>query len=581
LLSILLAPQVVDGFILPAASIIRRKGPQAASEIDTPESDYGSANNEAPRLSWKQTLMDHVQGFLWPGSLPDETVDVPLPTGSLGCPFFGSDSMLSGNRDKGPGFFFREASEELGHPPVYKFYFLGTPVAAISGGFLHRKLSALEFSHTEALSPTYNDSPASSNVKGNDSTIGEVDMVNYDKRESQSRRRPTVFGGDNLLFERNREKHAFLRRLVGVGMTGRALEAALPTLNEIARQRIQSGLLETTAEQVNMELVCNEYTLDITQNHILGLNLPRDQLEVFRDNVKTWVRAFYSPLANMDSPWVTRFLPEYHARLYIEDQIQDKVEALLSNGPDAKASVLSDMVFAVDEDAESGVSTKTLTREQIVGNALLLIVTGSETSSGTLIFMMFLLGLHPSAYQQVVQEQRKVQAKFGNEMTMDILDHHCPYLNSVLKETMRMGPSTGGFPKRVTQTMIVEGVQIPKGWSIFSNIRLTHLLDPTTRTAEESHMNVFRGFRPERWLDEETAPSSDYIPFGTGLRHCIGSKLATLQMQLFLLQLARNVESFDLATDYRDRKVTWNPATFVPRPLDGAPLRSIQPLSLT
>jgi len=491
-------------------------------------------------------LKRSIKNALWPGSQPDPSASEPLPPGSLGCPFFGSDGFLSGNKKDGPGCFFPQQSAREGHANIVKFYFMGAPVASVSGAKLVNQLTRAEFSQTEALSPTYNDGNAEKEV-------------------------PSVFGNDNLLFERNKDKHAFLRRLVGAGMTAKSVALAFPIIKELTHNRIHTRMTnDVSAENpLKLETVCAEYTLDVTQKQILGLDLPPEEVATFRSKMVTWLDAMYSPVANLNIPWIVKHTPEYAARHYIQDKVEGKIDDLLENGPDA--SLISQMLFAVDEE-----NSQKLTRKQVLENSMLLMVTASETTAGTLTMMMFLLGLHPDKYQKVVEEQKAVMAKFGTEITQDILENHCPYLNAVKQETMRMGALTGGYPKRATETIKVDGIQIPKGWSVFCNVRLTHMLDPVTRLPDNSHMCVHRGFQPERWFEEETTPT-DFMPFGSGPRYCIGAPLANLEIQLFLATMARRVESFDLLEDYTGQKpVVWNPSTLTPRPIDGVAVQRFE-----
>ena len=533
------------------------KAPLPATPARDVEDIHPSAKAAAP--SWKRQLLTSLQNFFWPGAQADPSVMEPLPPGSLGCPFFGSDGFLSGNKIDGPGCFFKLNSEAEGHPSITKFYFMGGPVASVSGAKLHQQLSSMEFTHTEALSPTYNDGSDDHDVEDTANAV----------------QKPSVFGNDNLMFERSKDQHAFLRRLVGKGFTATAMSKSFPKLLEMPEQRMTTLLSSRESDTIaaTMETITSEYTMDITQKQILGLELPSHEIPLFRENMATWLGALYSPVANANIPWIIRHTPEYRARQYVEGKVQKKIDELLESGQN-DGSVLSNMVFAVDEE-----NHQKLTRKQIVQNALLLMITGSETSSGTLTLMMLLLGLHPDVYERLKEEQKDIQQRLGPELTLELLqEEHAPYLNAVMKETMRMGPLTGGFPKRATQTIVVDGQQIPKGWSIFNNIRLTHQLDPVTRLDDDSHMDVHRGFHPERWLSPETTPS-DFIPYGTGPRYCIGAPLAELQMQLFLATLARTVASFDLAMDYSGMKpVVWNPSTVVPRPFDGVQLSKIVPL---
>jgi len=481
--------------------------------------------------------------FLWPGVRPDPGFSEPLPSGSLGCPFFGSN-VLAGSYKKGPEKSYRKASERLGHPRVWKFYFLGTPVAAVSGAALVQKVAAQEFSTADA------------------DTSPEASL----EKPKQDKKRPMVFGRDSLVSERNKERHAFLRRLVGSGMTSSALRQALPTIQGTAQDCIDQLLLEKKEKTVRMESFCMDYTLDITQRQLLGLDeFPASEQVVMREQLNIWLSAIFSLLANLISgiPFLVRRSKPFKARQYIEAKLEEKIDSLLENGPDQ--SILSNMLFATDEEHQCS----KLSRDQVINNALLLVAAGVENSASTMTLALLLLGLHPDAYAKLVNEQYEFQSRHGDKIpTQELLDNECPYLDGVVKEAMRLGPVSGGFARRARRTIIIDGKQIPKGWPIFPTIRLTHQLDPVSRLPDDSHMDVHKGFDPERWFHSSTTPT-DFIPFGAGPRYCLGASLALMEIKVFLAMLARSVASFRLVGKSASGEIKWNPRTMVPRAADG------------
>ncbi len=50
--------------------------------------------------------------------------------------------------------------------------------------------------------------------------------------------------------------------------------------------------------------------------------------------------------------------------------------------------------------------------------------------------------------------------------------------------------------------MVVDGKRIPKNWLAILNVKNTHWEDPVVYKEDGSHMDVKKGFVPERWLDE-------------------------------------------------------------------------------
>ena len=145
----------------------------------------------------------------------------------------------------------------------------------------------------------------------------------------------------------------------------------------------------------------------------------------------------------------------------------------------------------------------------------------------------------------------------------------CPYLDAVVKETMRIKPlATTGAMRFAQETFVVDGKQIPKGYGVGFNPYITHMLDPALKQDDEnSHMDIAKGFKPERWLDDKTKPT-EYMPLGVGPRYCLGANLALAEMKVFLALFARRVD-FGM-TNTTAENVEWKKVSLIPKPKDGA-----------
>jgi len=239
------------------------------------------------------------------------------------------------------------------------------------------------------------------------------------------------------------------------------------------------------------------------------------------------------------------------AKMYLSEKIMDKINSLEEKGS-SDGSTVGAMLFTRDEDDP----TKRLTKEQVIDNALLLIVAGSETSANTLTNAMLLLGLHPDVYEKLVLEQQALIASKGDQLTKDMLDHDCPYLESFLKETMRILPIAGGPTRKTNETITMDGYQIPKNWWVMPSIYVTHENDPVTKLDDGSHMDLQKGFKPERWLDSKTRPK-DFMPWGASYRFCAGHILAAAEMKTFLAVFCRKVAQFNLADKVDVKDIKW------------------------
>jgi cytochrome P450 len=148
-----------------------------------------------------------------------------------------------------------------------------------------------------------------------------------------------------------------------------------------------------------------------------------------------------------------------------------------------------------------------------------------------------------------VAEQDALVAKHGPSLTKEQIDKECPYLDAVVKETMRLTPVSGGGLRVTDKTIVVDGKQIPKKWFAMYSAYLTHANDPMTWKEDGSHMSLQDGFEPNRWLDKTTRPTTEFMPWGAGTRFCVGWVLAATEMRIFLAILARKMNAFQLLTD--------------------------------
>eukprot|EP00584_Thalassiosira_punctigera_P026748 CAMPEP_0172577634 /NCGR_PEP_ID=MMETSP1067-20121228/138330_1 /TAXON_ID=265564 ORGANISM="Thalassiosira punctigera, Strain Tpunct2005C2" /NCGR_SAMPLE_ID=MMETSP1067 /ASSEMBLY_ACC=CAM_ASM_000444 /LENGTH=558 /DNA_ID=CAMNT_0013370323 /DNA_START=204 /DNA_END=1879 /DNA_ORIENTATION=+ len=486
--------------------------------------------------------------IFYPGSAPDPSHPEPLPPGRMGgCPWLGPISMISNMNE-----YLSERSEEhrgwdrssmlsnmneylseraaevnaedhkdgaLEPTRIWKMFSFGAPTAVISGSTKIKKMLGREFKKEG----------------GGVSQVTEVGSSNMVQ---------ILFGTESMSSETGDvKKYHTLQRLVGQAMTPEAVARGVPFLQKCSEEAVDDML---AADTIVMADLFRRFTLDVAWRQIIGLKLKSaEEIASFRSAVRTWLAALtnYFLLLAPIPRRIMKGLPSYKAKMFLNEKIEERIDELERDGPDG--TTMSAMVYATDE--EDG--TTKLTRQQIIDNTNLLLVAGSETSSLTLTNVMLLLGMHPGAWEKLVNEQKDFVSKYGDEITKEDLDRDCPYLDGVLRETMRVLPVSAGGARRVDDTVVMDGVQIPKGWFAMYGIALTHEQDPKTYAEDGSHMDIRRGFVPERWMDATTRPTTEYMPFGAGHRFCLGHTLAIAEMKTFLAILARKVKGFDLITD--------------------------------
>ncbi len=421
----------------------------------------------------------------FPGVVPDRKNKNPLPPGEItGCPWFGSLDILPDMNSwaRKQAAKISSSSSSLAPVTLFKAYFFGGPGVIISGASRSRKVLNQEFSEDGVRQPV--------NAFGNALEI---------------------FGTNSLSFEMNKAKYKFIKNLVSQSMTHEAVAKSVGAMCAASENVIGKKIMPFKDNgPVEIESVMKYMTLDIAWRLILGLELEsEDEIEEFHKNVEIWLQALLSPILFLYAmmPMVLiRQTREFKARNYLVKKISEKIDVLERRGtPDG--STVGAMYFTRDlEDQE-----KRLSKDQIIDNALVLIAAGSETSASTLTNAMLCMGLNSGVFEKIKEEQKSLVESKGDVLTKESLDRECPYLEGVIKEVMRLLPINGG-PTRVTaDTINIDGKQVPKGWWVMPSLYLTHAQDEATKVDDDAHMDLIKGFQPERWFSKESSPK-DYVP---------------------------------------------------------------------
>ncbi|XP_054839017.1 cytochrome P450 26C1 [Eublepharis macularius] len=146
---------------------------------------------------------------------------------------------------------------------------------------------------------------------------------------------------------------------------------------------------------------------------------------------------------------------------------------------------------------------------------------------------------------------------------------HLRYLDCVVKEVLRLLPPVSGGYRTALQTFELDGYQIPKGWSVLYSIRDTHEIASIYQSPSDT-------FDPERfWVAREEGEEHKvtgsvrfhYIPFGGGVRNCIGKELAQAILKLLAIELVSTAH-WELATTHFPKMQT----VPIVHPVDGLQL---------
>jgi cytochrome P450 / NADPH-cytochrome P450 reductase len=182
-----------------------------------------------------------------------------------------------------------------------------------------------------------------------------------------------------------------------------------------------------------------------------------------------------------------------------------------------------------------------LPQSSIIDNMITFLVAGHETTSSLLSFTFYHLLKDPRAMAKVQQEVDQVIGP--EEITMQHLSQ-LPYLNAVLRETLRLIPTAPAFTLSSSKDEVIGGKYLVKAEEpILALLGAIHV-DKTVYGPDAKE------WKPERMLEEnfKKLPASAWKPFGSGKRGCIGRAFAWQESLLVSVLSAFNDIQADMPT---------------------------------
>ena len=199
-----------------------------------------------------------------------------------------------------------------------------------------------------------------------------------------------------------------------------------------------------------------------------------------------------------------------------------------------RTDVLSLLLDATTETGER------LTDTELRDELLTLVLAGHETTANSLAWVVERLLRNPAAYDRLRETARSGSDPDG-------------YLDATIHEGMRSRPVIPVIGRRVTVPWQLGDYGVPAGSSILISILLVHHRD-------DVYPDPF-AFRPERFLGRKPGTYT-WIPFGGGIRRCLGASLAMAEQRVVLGAIARRTDLY--APDPRPEHARHRNVTMIP-----------------
>lgn len=177
-------------------------------------------------------------------------------------------------------------------------------------------------------------------------------------------------------------------------------------------------------------------------------------------------------------------------------------------------------------------SSDMISEDEVSSSIVDTLFAGVDTTSNTMQWMLYLLAKHPDVQSRVRDEVLQVLPGDTQPDSSNI--QHLQLVRSTVKETLRLYPVLISTGRILEKDVVLSGYHIPANTSLW----LMHFAMGRREDIFENALD----FYPERWLKKQRNGKMDAfasIPFGHGVRMCLGRRLAELELIILLSKILK------------------------------------------
>ena len=340
--------------------------------------------------------------------------------------------------------------------------------------------------------------------------------------------------GSRSLANRNGADHRARRRVVGQLFSAAALRRYSPAIVALVEELVadlRAADLRAAAGPVSLVDRMRRFAFAVIATVVLGLE--GDDRDALFNDFEIWTRALFSiPVPLPGSP----FARALQARTRLLSRLQGVLERAqrqaaaggpLAGGLDLLSGGLDEAGLPLGDD-------------DLVEQLLLLLFAGYETTASSLSCLMAAVLQRPEVLAWLQEELAGLAWPPPAETAVQAYDAEAaPRLAALVQEVMRLNPPVGGFFRRTTRELVLDGVRVPAGRVVQVALAASNRYADGAAAAGGAAADDLEQFRPERHL--EGASALTLLPFGGGERVCLGKALAELEIRLMAVGLLRQL----------------------------------------
>ena len=307
--------------------------------------------------------------------------------------------------------------------------------------------------------------------------------------------------------------HDALRTLMTPALHRRMIDAEVATMARCIDARLDTWPSDGHVDALDE---MRAIALAVLTETLFGVDIAPDLERLWRVILRTL--AYISPGAWIVWPDAPR--PGYGRALramdgYLHRLIAQRRAAERGGGP-ARDDLLGVLVHS------------DLSDDVIRDQLLTMLIAGHDTATALLSWALVALGQDQDIQARARAEVRTV---LGGAAPTAESSARLPYLEQVIKETLRLYPPIHVGNRRAARDLAFQGHRIPAGTRVLFSIFLTH--------RHAAHWPDPDRFDPDRF-DAATRSAPEpftYLPFGGGPRFCIGTAMARVEARVVLARL--------------------------------------------
>ncbi|MBI5311347.1 MAG: cytochrome P450 [Actinobacteria bacterium] len=361
--------------------------------------------------------------------------------------------------------------------------------------------------------------------------------------------------GQHSVLVLDEERHMRQRKLLLPPFHGERMRAWVDEMESITDEAIDTW---PRGEAFKLRDQTQAITMDIILRVVFGITDHarrrefRDRMNALEPNI--WFRKFaLAPLIQKIPRMERRMFDDFRrAKADFDALMLEELNDRRAQ-PDAaeRGDVLSLLLQAADDEGAP------MTDDELRDELVTLVVAGHETTATALAWTFELMLRRPEVWERVREE-----AEAGESA----------YVDAVIKESLRMRPILPLVARVIKEPIEIAGYRLRPGNTVTPSIYLSHYREANYPDAES--------FIPERFIEGQPEGST-WLPFGGGIRRCIGASFALYEMRVVIQTIARRTDirlTRDVEEPIVRRAITFAPGNDVPVAIDNVkPARTREP----